>query len=150
VRAGAPKPDISSVAVFKRALLDATSISWAPHTETGEHLAKVFERLGLGEEIKLRSKPQQEIDQVTEAVIAGSAELAITVTSLLTIPGMELVGKIPPELQGYVTFTAGVGTASEQQKAANALIRHLRSPAARSPLAKNGWEPVHNGTASIL
>jgi len=99
VRADASKPDINSINAFKRSLLNAKSISWAPRTDTWEHLAKVFERLGIIEEIRARTKPQQAVDRVAKAVAEGEAELAITVTSLLMVPGVELVGKIPAELQ---------------------------------------------------
>ena len=142
VRADASKPDIDSINAFKRSLLNAKSISWAPRTETGEHLAKVFERLGITEEIRARTKPQQAVDRVAKAVAEGEAELAITVTSLLMVPGVELVGKIPAELQTYLTFTAGVGVAATQPEAAKALIKHLTSPEAAPVITARGWEPV--------
>jgi ABC-type molybdate transport system substrate-binding protein len=63
VRTGASKPDINSVDAFKRSLLNAKSISWAPKTETGEYLATVFQRLGIVGEINARTKPQQAVAQ---------------------------------------------------------------------------------------
>ena len=119
VRADASKPDINSIDAFKRSLLNAKSISWAPRTETGEHLAKVFERLGITEEIRARTKLQQAVDRVAK-----------------------LVGKIPAELQTYLTFTAGVGVAATQPEAAKALIKHLTSPEAAAVITARGWEPV--------
>jgi molybdate transport system substrate-binding protein len=142
VRTGATKPDINSIDTFKRSLLNAKAISWAPRTETGEYLATVFERLGIAEEIRARTKPQQAVDRVAKAVAEGEAELAITVTSLLMIPGVELVGKIPPELQTYLMFTAGVGVAAKQPEAANALIKYLTSPEAAPVIKARGWEPA--------
>jgi molybdate transport system substrate-binding protein len=142
VRTGAAKPDIDSIDAFKRSLLNAKSISWAPRTETGEHITKVFERLGIAEEIKARTKPQQAVDHVAKAVAEGEAELAITVTSLLMVPGVELVGKIPPELQTYLTFTAAVGVAANHPDAARALIKHLTSPDASAVIKSRGWEPA--------
>ena len=142
VRAGASKPDINSIDAFKRSLLNAKSISWAPRTETGEHLAKVFERLGITEEIRAKTKPQQAVDRVAKAVAEGEAELAITVTSLLMVPGVELVGKIPPELQTYLTFTAAVGVAANQPEAAKGLTKYLTSPEAAPVIKARGWEPA--------
>jgi len=142
VRTGASKPDIDSIDAFKRSLLNAKSISWAPRTETGEYLATVFERLGIVEEIRAKSKPQQAVDRVAKAVAEGEAELAITVTSLLMIPGVDLVGKIPPELQTYLVFTAGVSVAAKQPEAAKALVKYLTSPEAAPVIKARGWEPA--------
>jgi molybdate transport system substrate-binding protein len=103
----------------------------------------VFERLGIAEEIRARTKPQQAVDRVARAVAEGEAELAITATSLLMVPGVELVGKIPPELQTYLMFTAGVGVAATQPEAAMALIKHLTSPDAALAITARGWEPAN-------
>jgi molybdate transport system substrate-binding protein len=140
VRKGAPRPDISSVEAFKKTLLAANSISWAPKTETGEHLSKVFERLGLQEEIMIRSRSQQAVERVAMAVANGEAEIAITVTSLLITPGVELVGPIPSELQTYLTFTAAVGVTAKHPEGSFALIRHLTSQNAHKEYTVRGWE----------
>jgi molybdate transport system substrate-binding protein len=141
VRTGAPKPDINSVDAFRRSLLNAKSISYAPRTETGEHLAKVFERLGIAEEMKSRTKPQQAPDRIAQAVADGDAELGLQVTSFLLVRGVELVGKIPAELQNYLVFEGAVGVAARQPEAAKALIKHLTSPEAAPVFKAKGWEP---------
>ena len=92
--------------------------------------------------MKTRVKPQQAVDRVAHVVAAGDAELAMTVTSLLQVPGVELVGKIPEELQLYLVFTAGIGRASKQPDAAMALVRHLTAPSAASVIRAKGWEPA--------
>jgi molybdate transport system substrate-binding protein len=143
VRTGAFKPDISSVDAFKRSLLNTKSISSDPRTENGEHLAKVFERLGIAEEMRSRIKPPQAPKSIAQAVADGEAELAIGVTSnLLLARGVELVGKIPPELQNYLVFTAGVSATAKQPDAAKALIKHLTSPEAVPVITAKGWEPA--------
>ena len=142
VRTGASKPDISSIDAFKHSLLNAKSISSAPRTETGEHLAKVFERLGIAEEMRSKTKPQQAVDRVAEAVANGEAEIAIQVTSLLVIRGVDLVGKIPPELQNYLVFLAGIGIAAKQPEAARAFIKYLTSAEAAPAIRARGWEPA--------
>ena len=68
VRAGAPKPDIRSVDAFKRAMIDAKSITYPPEGATGVHLVKVFERLGIAEQMKAKTKPQQAAERVPLAV----------------------------------------------------------------------------------
>lgn len=143
VRAGAPKPDITSVDTFKRAMLNAKSISYAPQATTGVHLAKVFERLGIADEMKAKTKPQQAADRIALAVAEGDAEFAIALTSsLLLAKGIEVVGKIPAELQNYLVFTAGTGAATTQPEAAKAFITYLTAPEAHSVIKTKGWEPT--------
>jgi molybdate transport system substrate-binding protein len=142
IRNGSPKPDINSVDAFRRSLLNAKSISYAPATEGGEHMDRVFERLGVAEQTKSRLKPQQLVGRIAQVVAAGDAELGIAVTSLLLVSGVELVGKIPEELQLYLIFTATVSGTAKQPEAAVALVRHLTSPAAAPVIKAKGWEPA--------
>lgn len=142
-RTGAPKPDISSVDAFKRALLNAKSITYAPEGATGIHLAKVLDRLGIAEQVKAKTKPQKSTDGIVQAVASGEAELGFAVaTVFLSAPGVELVGLFPSELQNYLVFTAGVGASAKQPDAAQALIKHLTAPAAVGVLKAKGFEPV--------
>jgi len=153
-RAGAPKPDISSVDAFKRAVLNAKSVTYNPEGGPGIHLAGVFDRLGIAEQMKdknewlerTRKTPQrsrQSAGRVVQAVADGKAELGFSFTNeVLSVPGVELVGPFPPELQRYAVFTAGVATAAEQPQAAKALIKFLRSPAAIAVIKAKGMEPA--------
>lgn len=141
VRAGAPKPDISSVDAFKRALLNAGSITYTPESTTGIHLARVLERLGIAEQMKAKTKPQQIPERIARAVADGEAALGIALTTvLLSVRDVELVGLVPPELQNYLVFTAGVGAAAKQPGAAKALIVHLTAPEAVPVIKAKGWE----------
>ena len=108
VRAGAPKPDISSVEAFKRALLDAKSIAYLKDVGSGIYVARLLERLGIAESIKSKvTRPDTDI--VSELVAKGEVELGlIVITQILTTPGVELVGPLPAEIQSYVVFAAGV------------------------------------------
>jgi molybdate transport system substrate-binding protein len=142
VRNGTPKPDINSVDAFRRSLLNAKSISYAPATEGGEHMDRMFERLGVAEQMKSKVKPQQLVSRIAQVVAVGDAELGIAVTSLLLVSGVELVGKIPEDLQLYLIFTATVGDTAKQPEAARALVRHLTSPAAAPVIKAKGWEPA--------
>ncbi len=141
VRAGALKPDISSVDAFKRALLNAKSIAYTPESATGIHLARVFERLGIAEQMKAKSKPQQVPERIAQAVADGDAELGVGLTNLLSVSGVELVGLVPPEVQNYLVFTAAVGEGAKQPDAAKALIKHLTAPAAAPVIKAKGMEP---------
>ena len=143
VRAGAPKPDIGSVDAFKRALLDASMLTYPPEGAIGVHLAKVLDQLGISEQVKARTKLLQTVELVAPTLAAGEAELGFAPrTVFVDAVGVETVGPFPPELQNYVQLTAGVGAASAQPDAARDLIKHLTSPGARAVFKAKGFEPV--------
>jgi len=141
VRAGAPKPDISSVEAFKRALLDAKSIAYLK-VGSGIYVAGLLERLGIAEAIKSKvTRPESDI--VSELVAKGEVELGmVVITQILTTPGVELVGPLPPEIQSYVAFTAGINANSKVPEAARDLIKFLTGPIAAPVLKAQGMEPV--------
>ncbi len=149
-RAGAPKPDIGSVEAFKRALLDAKSVSYIPQAANGLHMAKVYERLGITEQMKSKNVwPQLKAKGVDsfQAVRDGDAELIFVFThQLRSVDGVEFVGPFPPELQKFNVYVAGVATAAKQPEAAKALIRFLRSPAAIAVIKTIGMEPASANT----
>jgi len=141
VRAGAPRPDISSVEAFKRALLAAKSIAYLKDVGSGIHVARLVDRLGIAEEIKAKTT-RPESDIVSELVARGEIELGVVViTQILTTPGVELVGPLPPEIQSYVVFAAGVGAHAREPEAAKDLIRFLTGPIAVPIIKAQGMEP---------
>jgi molybdate transport system substrate-binding protein len=143
VRSGAPEPDISSAEAFKRALLYAKSVTYAPEGATGIHLAQVFDRLGIAEQMKAKTKVQQAAPHAAQAVADGEAELAFATTiNFLSVRGVELAGLFPPELQNWLVITAGVSAAAAQPDAARALIKHLTTPNAAGVIKAKGLEPV--------
>jgi molybdate transport system substrate-binding protein len=140
VRAGARKPDIGSIEAFKRALLDAKSIAYL-RVGSGIYLAGMLERLGIAEAIKSKvTRPESDI--VSELVAKGEVELGmVVITQILTTPGVELVGPLPPEIQSYVTFTAGISANSKVPEAARQLIKFLTGPVAAPVIKAQGMEP---------
>ena len=142
VREGAPKPDISSVDAFKRTLLSVKSVTYAPEGATGEHFAKVLDRLGIAEQVKAKAKPNAP-GRVAQVVAAGEVELAIGATpSLLSTKGVQFVGPLPAELQDWFVNTAGVSATAKQPDAAKALIKHLTTPEAAAVIRAKGMEPL--------
>ena len=137
VRAGAPKPDIGSVEAFKRALLNAKSIGYLRVAG----VPQLIERLGIAGAIKSKvTIPDTDI--VSELVAKGELELGIVViTQILTTPGVELVGPLPPEIQVYIDFAAGVSANSKAPDAARALIKFLTGPMAIPVIKSQGMEP---------
>jgi len=140
VRAGAPKPDISSVEAFRRALLNAKSIAYL-QVASGAYVAELVQRLGIAEAINSKvTRPETDI--VSELVAKGEVELGMVVISqILTTPGVELVGPLPPELQSYMVFACGVSTNSKSPEAAIALIKFLTGPTAIPVIKSQGMEP---------
>jgi molybdate transport system substrate-binding protein len=145
VRAGAVKPDVSSVEAFKQALLKAQSIAYLKDVGSGVHIHRVIEQLGIADAIKGKVT-RVESDIVSELVAKGQVELGmVVITQIMTTPGVELVGPLPPELQSYVTFTAGVSTVSSAPEPAAALLRFLMSSSVISVLKAQGMEPAWIG-----
>lgn len=142
VRAGAPKPDISTVDALTRTLLQATSIAYSA-SASGVYLStELFPRLGVADQIKHKAK-RIESERVGAVVARGDAELGFQqVSELLPIAGIDYVGPLPDAVQQVTVFSAGIATKAREPEAAKALIRFLASPAARSVITKSGLEPV--------
>jgi molybdate transport system substrate-binding protein len=138
VRAGTPKPDISTVAAFKQALLNASSITYLP----APGVPQMLERLGVVDAIKSKSTiPNSDI--VSELVAKGEVELGIVViTQILTTPGVELVGPLPAEIKVTTTFGGAVSKNSNAPEAARALLQFLRSEEVVKVIRKQGMAPV--------
>ncbi len=141
VRAGAPKPDIGSVEAFKRALLGAKSIACTVEGASGIYFSKLIERLGIAEQVNAKAV-RRPGGLIAELVAAGEAELAVQqVPELLAVPGIELLGAFPPELQNNSVLSAGVFADSKQPQAAQALIEFLATPGAARVFIAKGFEP---------
>jgi molybdate transport system substrate-binding protein len=142
VRTGAPKPDISSVDAFKNTLLKVKSITYSPAGAPAIHLAKVFDRLGIAEQLKAKTKPNA-TDRVLQVVADGEVELAIHPTpAIASAKGVELVGVLPAELQNWFVNTAGISATAKQPDAAKALIKHLTTPGAAAVIKAKGMEAL--------
>jgi molybdate transport system substrate-binding protein len=142
VREGAPKPDISSVDAFKRMLLSVKSVTYLPESATGEHFAKLLDRLGIADQLKGKLKPNAP-GRIAQVVANGEVELAIVTTSdLSSTKGVQLVGLLPAELQNWFVNTAGVSATAKQPGAAKALIKHLTTPEAAAVIKAKGMVPL--------
>ena len=141
VRAGAPKPDVSTSDALKKALLGAQSIANLPTSAAGAYVTGVFERLGIGEAMKAKTKAQATTGQIAQAVAKGDAELGVFLINVLMAPGVELAGSFPAELQQELVFTAAVATDTKNAAAAKAFIDYLTSPAATAVIKSMGLSP---------
>lgn len=142
VRAGAPKPDISTVAALRQTLLDAKSVAFSD-SASGVYLEKqLFPRLGIAEQM---SKTARMIpgDPVGGVVAQGGAELGFQqISELKPIPGIDIVGPIPAEVQSITIYSGGIASASSHQAEARVLLAFLASPEAAAAVRATGLEPV--------
>ena len=141
VRAGASKPDISTVDAFKRTLLRAKSIAYLK-VGSGIYLDSLFRRLGVADAIAPKvTRPDSDI--VSEMVAKGDIELGIVViTQILTTRGVDLVGPLPKEIQHFVTFTAGISPTAAAPDAARQLVEFLKRPTVARVIRAQGMEPI--------
>jgi molybdate transport system substrate-binding protein len=141
MRKGATKPDIGSADAFKHAMLNARSVAYTKGTPSAAYLVQLFERLGIAEQMQPKTKLSEGTGATEQAVAAGEAELGfMTLSIFLHMPGVELVGPLPPELQNYAVYVAGVGTSTKQPEAAQALVQFLTSDAAAAVIKARGME----------
>jgi molybdate transport system substrate-binding protein len=141
VRAGAPKPDISTVEAFKRTLLAAESIAYSD-SGSGVYLSTVlFPRLGVAEQIKAKSKMIP--GSVAQVVARGEYELGFqTMSELLPVKGVDQLGPIPSETQVSQSFSAAIATGAKEPATGLALIKYLSSPQASPAIIKSGMVPM--------
>jgi molybdate transport system substrate-binding protein len=138
VRAGAAKPDISTVEAVKQTLLNAKSVTYLPVPG----VPQMLERLGIAEAVKPKAiVPNTDI--VSELVAKGEVELGIVViTQILTTPGVELVGPLPPELKISTTFAGAISSQTKVPDAARDLFAFLKRPETIKIIRAQGMEPV--------
>jgi molybdate transport system substrate-binding protein len=142
IRAGTPnKPDIATPDSFKQALLDAKSIATLPASAAGAQVLKTFERLGIGEAMKVKIKAQASPGDIPQALITGDAELGVFLLNVLSVPGVDIVGPFPPDLQQEFVFRSAIATGTGNALAAKTFIDFLRSPAAQAVMKSQGMTP---------
>ena len=142
VRAGAPKPDISSGDTVKRALLAAKSIGYSGGT-SGFYVTDLLQRMGIADELKPRLRQTQLGVAVGELVARGEAEIGFhQMSELLPVAGIDIVGLLPPDIQNFTVFSAGMSSEAKSPEAANELVKFLTTPATVTVFRKKGMEPV--------
>jgi len=142
VKAGAPKPDISSADALKRALLDAKTVAYSDSASGVYISTEMFKKLGIEEDMKGKAR-QIPATPVGEIVARGEAEIGFQqISELLPVPGIDFVGPLPPEIQHTTVFAAGIAAGAREPQAARALINYLTGPAAAVIIHNSGMEPA--------
>jgi len=129
IKAGAPRPDISTADALKNTVLAAKSVGYSKEGASGVAFARVLERLGIAEQV--RAKYKDTGTKAGEMVVAGDIELgAAQIPELMAVPGVDVVGPLPAELQTVTVFSLGLATEAKAADAARAFIQFLAGPAA--------------------
>jgi molybdate transport system substrate-binding protein len=139
---GAPKPDLSSVESFKRALLNAKSVAYTSEGASGIYFAGLIEKLGIADAIKAKAKTQPG-GLVADLVVKGVAEIAVQqIPEILAVAGADYAGPIPAEIQQISVNAGGVFVKSPERVLAQALLDFLRSAEAAKVFRARGLEPA--------
>jgi molybdate transport system substrate-binding protein len=141
VKKGAQRPDIGSADALKRALRGAKSLAYSSGP-SGVYLAELFQKWGIAEELKAKSTQTPPGTAVGPLVARGEAEIGFQqMSELLPIPGIDIIGPLPAEIQVITTFSGGVHVAAKEAEAARAWLTFLASPHSAAVLRKHGMEP---------
>ena len=142
VRAGHPKPDIGSADALKKTLLSVGSIGYSSGP-SGDHMAELFKRMGIADQIKGKLKQTPPGVRVATVIVSGEVELGFQQVSELTHePGIDYIGPLPDEAQKITVFSGGIHTKASDPQAASAFLKHVTSPAAVPVIRKHGLDPA--------
>jgi molybdate transport system substrate-binding protein len=146
VRAGAPRPDISTEKAFVAALMNAKSVSYNDPKgggTSGVLFAKLLARLGIADAINKKAVLRSRGLEVVKAVANGEAELGTTfISEILAVPGASVLGPLPPGLEDVNTYTAAIPVGSPRRDDAAAFLKALTDPLTRHRWAAAGMEPA--------
>lgn len=138
VKAGAPRPDVSTLEAFKRAMTEARGVAYSRAGASGIYFANLIERLGIAEAVNARAVVIP-MGFTAEKVASGEAELAVQqVSELMTVPGIDIVGPFPPEVQTVTRFDAAIFAEPANLEGATAFLAALTSSAAAKAYADGG------------
>jgi molybdate transport system substrate-binding protein len=138
VREGAARPDVSTIEAFKQAMLNARGIAYSEAGASGIYFMSLAERLGIGEDVRKRAVVIP-MGFTGEKVASGEADIAIQqISELMTVPGVEVAGPFPDEIQVASQFHAAIFADASNVKGAREFLRILTSPDAAKAYANGG------------
>jgi molybdate transport system substrate-binding protein len=139
VKAGAPKPDVSTPDKFKAALMAAKTVGYSQGA-SGRHFLTVIEKLGVADAVKSKAVVVQG-RPVGAAIASGEAEIGVQqVAELRPVAGVDQFAELPPELQKQIPYSAGIAAKAKDPATARALVAFLRSPPALDVLKRKGMD----------
>lgn len=139
VKAGAPKPDISTADKLKAALLAAKTVGYSQGA-SGQHFLTVIQKLGIADAIKAKAVITQG-RPVGAAIASGEAEIGVQqIAELRPVPGIDVIGELPADMQKQIPYSAGIAAKARDAETARALVSFLRSEAALDVLKRKGMD----------
>jgi molybdate transport system substrate-binding protein len=147
VRAGTPKPDLSTVEGLKRMLLDAKCIAYSASV-SGQYLTQeLLQKLGIAEQVLGKCRFVGGGERTGAVVARGDADIAFQqISELLPVPGIAHITPLPPDVQKTSAFSAGVGGTARNPELARSVIRFLRTPEAAPAIRQSGLEVIERGS----
>jgi molybdate transport system substrate-binding protein len=140
VRAGTPKPDISSADAVKRSVLAAKSVAYSAGA-SGTYLVSMFEKLGISDQVKSKTAAVKPGEPVGEVVARGDAEIGFhQMSELIRVKGIQILGPLPAEIQNITVYSGGIHSATKEADGATALVKFLTAPAVAPIIKKHGLE----------
>jgi molybdate transport system substrate-binding protein len=144
VKAGAPLPDISTVAAFRQTLLAAKSVAYIDPKSGGSsgiYVERLLQQLGIADQVNAKAVLVHG-GAVADHIADGEAEIGIhQISEILPVAGTVLVGPLPAEIQNFTVYAAGVGSAATDDATARALVKFLRGPHALPIIEQKGMQP---------
>ena len=140
VKAGAAKPDVSTVDAFKRTLLSAR-VTYVPNSASGVAFLATLDTLGIAEQVKARARIAASADEVNSNVIGGAADVAVLpVSEILPVAGAALGGVFPADVQSFIVMGAGVNGRSSRAAAAREFVAFLMSEKSTPTITAKGMQ----------
>jgi molybdate transport system substrate-binding protein len=141
VHAGAAKPDVSTPEALRQALLEARTVASIPASAAGAQVMRLFERLGVANEVKTKLQAAANPVKLVEIMAGGQADIGIFIINVLTASGLAVVGPVPAEFDYVLTYTGGIARDAIQAEIARAFLDYLKSPPAKAVLKARGLTP---------
>lgn len=140
IRAGAPKPDVTTTEAFRKTLLGAKSITYVTTGASGVAFLATVEKMGIAEAVKAKAKPAANGDQVNAYILTGAAEFAVLpVSEILPVKGAQLGGVFPTAVQTYIVMAAGVN-ANAKSAVGREFVSFLMSAPTSAVIRDKGME----------
>ena len=141
VKAGAPKPDVSTTEAFKKAMLTAKSIGYSTGP-SGNYVIGLFDRLGIADQVKPKLKQTPTGVFVGTIVASGEVEIGIQqISEMAQFAGVDYVGPLPADIQRMTIFSSGIAAKAQQAEAGKALVKFVTQPSSAGAYKQRGMEP---------
>ncbi len=142
VRAGSPKPEVTTPEAMKQTLLKAKSIGYVKEGASAAAIVNMLNRLGINDEVKNKIVFQQGAERSMASVAGGQTDVAFALISeILSVPGVQLAGPFPPEFQRPIVMSAGIASSTQNRAIVDKIVKSLTSAEASTTIKATGLDP---------